>query len=175
MQKILWLDMEMTGLDVTKEVPIEVAAIVTDLEFKELETYHSVIQQPQQFLDRMDDWNKSHHGASGLTALVPNGRAPDLVEQDLVFLLNRHFPEPAVLAGNSIAQDRAFLNSHMPKLASKLHYRMLDVTAWKIIMNARFQLKYEKKNTHRALDDIRESIAEMAYYTSHIQKNPSRA
>ena len=74
MTKMLWLDMEMTGLDVEKEVPIEVAAIICDHSFQELETYHAVIQQPQEFLDRMDQWNQEHHGASGLTAAVPGPR-----------------------------------------------------------------------------------------------------
>jgi oligoribonuclease len=177
MEKLLWIDMEMTGLDVEKEVVIEVAAIITDLELNELDSYHAVVKQPQSFLDRMDDWNKSHHGASGLTAAVPSGREPGLVEEDLVRLVELHFPpsigkpgEPAVLAGNSISQDRLFINKYFRRLASKLHYRMLDVTSWKIIFNERFRLKYEKQNTHRAVDDIRESIAEMKFYLSHIKK-----
>jgi oligoribonuclease len=168
MEKLLWLDMEMTGLDVEKEVPIEVAAIVTDLEFKELETYHAVIKQPLKFLDAMDDWNKEHHGASGLTAAVATGQPIITVEKDLVHLVARHFADPAVLAGNSIGQDRLFINKYLPKLNEKLHYRMLDVTSWKIIMSARFGRKYEKKNSHRAVDDIRESINEMAFYVSQI-------
>lgn len=170
MEKLLWLDMEMTGLDVEKEVPIEVAAIVTDIQLKELATYHTVIKQPQEFLDRMDDWNKQHHGASGLTAQVPNGREPQLVEDDLIALIGQHFKESVVLAGNSIGQDRLFIEKFMPRLAQKLHYRMLDVTSWKIMMNARFGLKHEKKNSHRALDDIRESMAEMSFYLSFIKK-----
>ena len=172
MEKLLWIDMEMTGLDVEKEVPIEIAAIVTDLELKELESFHAIIKQPQEFLDRMDDWNKEHHGASGLTAAVPTGRDPAAVEQDLIRLVARHFMEPAVLAGNSIGQDRLFINKYMPKLASKLHYRMLDVTAWKIMMSGRFGLKADKKNTHRAVDDIRESIGEMAFYLKHVSSKP---
>jgi oligoribonuclease len=170
MQRLLWLDMEMTGLDVNKEVPIEVAAIVTDLNFKELESYHAVIKQPQEYLDRMDQWNTEHHGASGLTAAVASGRDPHLVESDLMFLVARHFQEPAVLAGNSIGQDRLFIERYFPKLAAKLHYRMLDVTAWKIMMNAKFSYKYEKKNAHRAVDDIRESIAEMSFYLSFVKQ-----
>lgn len=172
MEKILWIDMEMTGLDVAKEVPIEIAAIVTDLELNELATYHAVIRQPQEFLDRMDDWNTQHHGASGLTAQVPNGKASELVEDELLGLIGQHFSDRVVIAGNSISQDRLFIDRYMPRLASKLHYRMLDVTAWKIMMNARFNLRHEKKNTHRALDDIRESIAEMAFYLSHVKVQP---
>lgn len=168
MQKLLWLDMEMTGLNVETEVPIEVAAIATDLQLQELGRYHAVIKQPPEFLDRMDDWNKSHHGASGLTALVANGLEPKVVEDELLGFVAKYFDEPAVLAGNSISQDRLFINRYFPELAQKLHYRMLDVTAWKVIMNARYNLKYEKQNTHRALDDIRESIAELAFYLRHV-------
>ena len=155
MDKLLWIDLEMTGLDVEREVIIEVAAIVTDLDFNEIETYHAVVKQPQEYLDRMDDWNKQHHGASGLTALVPNGREPHLVEEDLIKLVEKHFTEPAVIAGNSINQDRLFLNKYFKRFSEKLHYRMLDVTAWKVIFNSKFGIKYDKQNRHRAIEDIR--------------------
>lgn len=170
MEKLLWMDMEMTGLDVEKEVVIEVAAIVTDLQLSETDTYHAIVKQPQSYLDRMDDWNKTHHGASGLTAQVPNGREPGVVEEDLIRLIDKHFKEPAVLAGNSIGQDRLFINKYFRRLSSKLHYRMLDVTSWKIMMNERFDLRYSKQNTHRAVDDIRESIAEMKFYLGYVSK-----
>lgn len=172
MEKLLWIDMEMTGLNVEKEVPIEIAAIVTDIDLKELETFHAIIKQPQEFLDRMDDWNTQHHGDSGLTAQVPNGTPPEAVEKAMMMLVDRHFHgERAVIAGNSIGQDRLFINRYFPMLNAKLHYRMLDVTSWKIMMNARFELKFEKKNTHRAIDDIRESIAELAFYLAHVKKS----
>lgn len=172
MNKLLWIDMEMTGLDVEREVVIEVAAIVTDLDFKELDTYHAVVKQPQEYLDHMDDWNKQHHGASGLTALVPNGREPHLVEEDLLKLIEKHFSEPAVIAGNSISQDRLFINKYFKRLSEKLHYRMLDVTAWKVILNSKYGIKYDKQNRHRAIDDIRESIAEMAHYLKYVSPEP---
>jgi oligoribonuclease len=170
MEKLLWIDMEMTGLNVEKEVPIEIAAIVTDINLKELETFHAIIRQPQSLLDQMDEWNTEHHGESGLTAQVPNGTPSEAVEKALMAFVDRHFVgERAVIAGNSIGQDRLFINKYFPLLNAKLHYRMLDVTSWKIMMNARFSLKFEKKNTHRAIDDIRESIAEMAYYLAHVK------
>ncbi len=169
MEKLLWIDMEMTGLNVEKEVPIEIAAIVTDIEMKELETYHAVIKQPQHFLDQMDDWNTEHHGGSGLTAQVPNGTPPEAVEKAMIQLVDRHFVgERAVIAGNSIGQDRLFINKYFPLLNAKLHYRMLDVTSWKIMMNAKYRLKFEKKNTHRAIDDIRESMNELSFYLAHV-------
>lgn len=170
MTKMLWLDMEMTGLDVEKEVPIEVAAIVCDNSFNELETYHAIIKQPQEYLDRMDQWNKEHHGASGLTAAVPNGKAPSVVEIELMQLVDRHFQgEPAVLCGNSIGQDRLFINRHLPQLAGKLHYRMLDVTSWKVVFQNMLGIKFEKKNSHRAIDDIRESIDELRHYMKFVK------
>ncbi len=172
--RLLWLDMEMTGLDVQKEVVIEVAAIVTTVDAKELDTYHAIVKQPQAFLDQMDDWNKQHHGASGLTAAVPNGKDPSEVETDLIKLVTKHFREPAILAGNSIGQDRLFINRYFAKFAAKLHYRMLDVTAWKIMMNERFNVKAEKRNSHRAIEDIRESIAEMEFYLKHVSPEPLR-
>jgi oligoribonuclease len=172
-KKLLWLDMEMTGLDVEREVVIEVAAIVTDYNFKEIAIYHSIIKQPQSFIDGMDEWNTSHHGASGLTAQIASGRMPSLVEADLIAFIDTHMgPEPAVLAGNSIGQDRLFINRHFPKLAARLHYRMMDVTAWKIMMTERFGLKYQKKGAHRAIDDIRESISEMEFYLRRVQASP---
>lgn len=173
MAKFLWLDMEMTGLDVEKEVPIEVAAIICDEQFKELETYHAVIKQPQSYLDAMDSWNKEHHGASGLTAQIPNGTEPTRVETELCQLLDRHFQgEPAVLCGNSISQDRLFITKYLPNFNKKLHYRMLDVTAWKVVFQAMYGIKFEKKNSHRAIDDIRESMSELKHYLSFVTAKP---
>lgn len=173
MKNLLWLDMEMSGLDVSREVILEVAAIVTDLDFRELEEYHAIVRQPREVLERMDSWNRKHHGESGLTEQVLTvGRDEREVEKELCKLVERRFGEPAVLAGNSIGQDRNFINKYMPELAKRLHYRMLDVTAWKILMNEKFGVKHEKKNAHRAVDDIRESIAEMKLYLSHVTPPP---
>ena len=161
--------MEMSGLDVDKEVPIEIAALVTDQDFKELDQYHAVIKQPQSYIEGMDDWNKRQHGASGLIALMPSGKDPDLVDQELAAFVTRHFgSERAVLAGNSIPQDRLFIRRYLKKTEATLHYRMLDVTAWKVIFNELYDLKFKKKEGHRALDDVRESIAELKFYLTYI-------
>lgn len=167
--------MEMTGLDVNKEVIIEVACIVTDLNFKELECFETVVKQPQHYLDAMDAWNTEHHGKSGLTAKVPHGMEPDTAEYHLLSIIDRHFPEwktdkkfKPILAGNSITQDRLFIDKYFTKLSERLHYRMLDVSSWKIIFNNKFDKMYRKQNAHRALDDIRESIGELRYYLDHI-------
>lgn len=168
MNKLFWIDMEMTGLDVEKEVIIEVAAIVTDLNFAELDTFETVVKQPQKYLDSMDAWNTEHHKKSGLTAKVPSGMMPDQVEAKLVDLVKKHFPEGGnerpVLAGNSIMQDRLFINKYMPEFAARLHYRMVDVSSWKVIINNKFKYVYQKSNKHRALEDIRESIQELRHY-----------
>lgn len=174
--KLFWIDLEMTGLDVNKEVIIEAAAIITDINFKELDSFETVIKQPQIFLDNMDAWNKEHHGKSGLTAKVPTGMEPDLAEAKLTDLIHKHFPEAdknpkarPILAGNSIMQDRIFLDKYFKIFSSKLHYRMVDVSSWKVIMNNKFNCVYKKQNSHRALDDIRESIGELRYYLDKLK------
>lgn len=175
MSKLFWIDMEMTGLDVEQEVIIEVAAIVTDWNFRELDTFETVVKQPQHYLDNMDDWNTEHHGESGLTAKVPNGMDPELVERRLVDLVKKHFPDPRhkpMLAGNSIAQDRLFIDKYMKDFADVLHYRTLDVTSWKVVMKNKFGFEYRKQNNHRALDDIRESIQELQAYVQYVQPPP---
>ena len=170
--KLFWIDMEMSGLDVNKEVIIEVAAIVTDLNFRELDFYEAVVKQPQKYLDNMDAWNKEHHAKSGLTAKIPNGMEPETVEANLIELVRKHFPDPRnrpVLAGNSIHQDRLFIDKYFTRLSPLLHYRMLDVTSWKIIFREKLGFEYRKQNSHRALDDVRESIQELQAYANFIQ------
>lgn len=172
MKRLLWLDMEMTGLDVEIERVIEVAAIVTDMDFNLVDTYHAIVQQPQVFLDNMDDWNRKHHGDSGLTEKVPHGKDPDEVDRELKELTNKHFgKERAILCGNSIFQDRKFIDLYFREFAKTLHYRMLDVTSWKIIMNEKYNVEYQKKDSHRALDDIRESIEELKAFLKFVKKD----
>ena len=168
--KLLWLDMEMTGLDVDKEVPIEVACIITDWQWNSLATYHTVIKQPQKILDAMDDWNSKHHKESGLLAAIPNGTDPLVADEELSLWIGQHFgSERAVLCGNSINQDRLFIRKYMPKTEARLHYRQLDVTSWKVVFNSLYQQKFKKKEAHRALDDIRESIEEFKFYLSFVK------
>ncbi|MCB0407134.1 MAG: oligoribonuclease [Bdellovibrionales bacterium] len=173
MEKLFWLDMEMTGLDVEQEVPIEIAVIVTDKSLNELGSYHAVINQPSEYLDNMDEWNQTHHEASGLLAKIPNGKLPHTVEAELIDFVSRHFgEEKVILAGNTIGQDRLFINKYFKRLADFLHYRQLDVTSWKLIFNNLYNIKFEKETNHRALDDVRESIEELKYYLQFI--TPSR-
>lgn len=175
-ENLLWVDMEMTGLDVSKEVIIEVACIVTDMNFRELDCFETVVKQPQAYLDNMDAWNTEHHKKSGLTAKVPTGMEPEMVEAKIIDMIDRHFPQSKtdlkkrpILAGNSIMQDRLFIDKYFKKLSDRLHYRMVDVSSFKIVMTNKFEIQYHKQNSHRALDDIRESIGELRYYLDHIQ------
>ena len=174
-ENLLWLDMEMTGLDINKEVVIEVACIVTDMNFRELDSFETIVKQPQSYLDSMDSWNTEHHGKSGLTAKVPTGMDPEMMEMKLIDLINKHFPlsktdlkKRPIMAGNSIAQDRLFIDKYFKNLSARLHYRMVDVSSFKVVMNNKYNLEYKKQNSHRALDDIRESIGELKFYLSKV-------
>ena len=170
MEKIVWIDLEMTGLCPQTDVIIEVAAIVTDKNFKELDSYHNVVKQERKYLEAMDAWNQRCHRKSGLYDLVSQGKSLHHVEQDIVSLLESHFQleDKIVLAGNCIYQDRNFIRRYMPGLDKKLYYRMLDVTAWKLIAQQKGYL-FEKENKHRALEDTRESIRELIYYLKNIE------
>jgi len=167
MDKIFWLDLEMTGLSPEKDVIIEAAAIVTDKHFKELDSYENVVKQDPKHLEAMDSWNQKCHRKSGLYDLVSKGKNLKIVEQDMLSLLETHFSpeEKIVVAGNCIYQDRNFIRKYMPNLNVKLYYRMLDITAWKLFFEKE-GFVFEKLNKHRALEDIRESIKEFQYYLS---------
>ena len=170
---LLWVDFEMTGLDVDKEVIIEAGVIVTDLNLKEKEQYHAVVKQPQHYLDNMDEWNTKQHSQSGLTEQVPFGKNPEEVEEDILKIVKRHIPEHelAILAGNSVAQDRLFIMKHFRKLAERIHYRVVDVTSWKIMFTYKYNIVHKKRKTHRAFEDIKESIEELRTFMSYIKFN----
>ncbi len=175
LNKILWLDLEMTGLSPETDVIIEAAAVVTDHELSELDFYQSPVRQPQERLEAMDSWNQKCHRKSGLYPLIAGGKSLVSVEDDLTSLAEHYFPgdQPAILAGNCIYQDRNFIKRHMPRLEKLLSYRMLDVTAWKLYFEPRGFL-FKKENRHRALEDTRESIKEFQYYLSCMQlKSPA--
>ena len=173
LEKVLWLDLEMTGLSLETDVIIEAAAVITDKDFKELETYQSVVKQEAKYLEGMDSWNQNCHRKSGLYEMVPKGKSLHTVEQDILTLLEVHFKseDKVVLAGNCIYQDRNFIRKYMPRLDKRLYYRMLDVTAWKLIAQQKGYI-FEKENKHRALDDTRESIREILYYLKYMEFKP---
>ncbi len=170
MKKLLWVDMEMTGLDEKVHHILEVAAIVTDLDFNPLEEYHRVVHQPPEILGLMDDWCTRTHGESGLTAAIPNGTPLPAVEKEILGLLDRHFGsnDRVVLAGNTIGQDRKFIDRYLLGFQKRLHYRMIDVSSFKEIFRDKYGVKFEKANKHRAIDDIHESIRELKLYLSFV-------
>ena len=166
--RFFWLDLEMTGLDPEKEVIIEAAAIITNNRLEEIDSYHCIVQQDQEYLEKMDKWNTKQHKKSGLYDLVPGGTPQSQMEEELLALANKHYKnERVILAGNSIYQDRLFIRKYLLQFEKKLHYRMLDVSAWKIIF-ADKGVEFKKENKHRALDDIRESIREMKEYLNYL-------
>ena len=170
--KLLWVDLEMTGLDPAADKILEVAAIVTDWDFTELASFERVIHQPDDVLENMNDWCKTQHGASGLTARVREAAEPEQqVEAELVAFVKEHFAAdvPVLLAGNSIHMDRRFIEQQWKNLDSLLHYRMLDVSAWKVVFEGRYRKKFAKPDKHRALEDIRGSIEELRYYLKKVR------
>jgi len=175
MKKLLWIDLEMTGLDDQKDVILEVAAVVADLEFKKLEEFHRIVFQEPAALQGMDEWCTKTHGESGLISAIPGGTPLQLVEEELLALLGRHFApnERVVLAGNSVGNDQRFLNRYLPKLSKRLHYRIVDVSSFKEIFREKYGIKFEKKNTHRAVDDIGESMRELEAYLAYVKMDSS--
>lgn len=170
--KLLWVDLEMTGLDPQQHVIIEIAAEVTDFNFKTLASYEALIKQPERKLKHMNPWAQAQHDKSGLTERVrKQGLSEKEVIQQLVGFIKGQFgDEPAVLAGNSIHNDRLFIRRWWPEVEALLHYRMMDVSSYKIVMQAKYGLQFEKKETHRAFDDIQASIAELQYYLERLSK-----
>ena len=168
--RLLWIDLEMTGLKVKEDRIIEVAAIVTNFDFNELATYESVVHQDEAIVKRMNVWSKEHHSASGLTAKIPKAPKEEQVKIELIKFVKNNFKEPVILAGNSVHTDMKFIAEWWPELKPLLHYRILDVSAYKIIMQNKYHIIYKKKETHRALDDIRESMAELKFYLSYFKK-----
>ncbi|MCR9673617.1 oligoribonuclease [Vibrio alginolyticus] len=175
-QNLIWVDLEMTGLDPETHKIIEIASIVTDSELNILaEGPVLAIHQPEEELAKMDDWCTNTHTASGLVERVRNSKISeqDAVVQTIEFL-EKWVPKGASpICGNSIGQDRRFLYKHMPELEEFFHYRYVDVSTLKELAR-RWQPEvlngFTKQGTHLALDDIRESIAELKYYRGTIFK-----
>lgn len=164
--KLLWVDLEMTGLNPATDAILEVAAIVTDFDCTELGQYEAVIHQSEEVLARGNEWARAQHAASGLTARVrADGKTERTVVRDFSAFIQQHFgDEPAILAGNSIHQDRNFIRAAWPGVDALLHYRMLDVSSLKVFMQGKYGLEFKKEDVHRALEDIQASIAEWQYY-----------
>ena len=167
----------MTGLDPIEDRILEVAVIATDWEFNELATYEAAVKVGPRLLERRmqvgkDFWDANPEARDGLISQnLEAGRNGRTVENELLAFLDEHFEAgvPVLLAGNSIHQDRRFVINEWPRLDARLHYRMLDVTAWKVVMEGKFKKKFAKPEEHRALGDIRGSIMELKYYLGKMR------
>ena len=167
---LIWIDLEMTGLDPQKERIIEIATVVTDSELNVLAEGPSIaINQSNELIQAMDQWNTNQHGKSGLTERVLNSTVTETqAESATLEFLKQWVPEGmSPMCGNSIGQDRRFLVRYMPELANYFHYRNLDVSTLKELVKRwkpELMNGFNKKGSHLAMDDIHDSIAELAYY-----------
>jgi len=172
-KNLIWVDLEMTGLDPEDHVILEIAAIITDSQLNVVENGPVlVIHQSEENLKKMNEWSREAHSSSGLLDLV---RASNIsvkdAEKEMIQFFKKHCdPDTALLAGNSVWQDRNFLKKYMPSLVDFCYYRVLDITAIKEVVLRWYpenpQAEFEKKDTHRALEDIKESIEEL----QHLRK-----
>lgn len=171
---LLWVDLEMTGLDPIEDRILEVAAIVTDWDFNEIATYTAVKKVgPNLMKQRMvgDFWEKFPQVRKALQDQNETGLNGRTVENELLAFIEEHFPDNqnVLLAGNSIHQDRKFIANEWSRLDARLHYRMLDVSAWKVVFDGKYKKRFAKPEEHRALDDIRGSIMELKYYLGKVR------
>lgn len=173
---LVWIDLEMTGLDPQRDAIIEIATLITDSDLNLIaEGPELAVSQPESLLAGMDEWNQTHHAASGLLDRVRASKVSnaEAQAQTLEFISQHVEPNTAPLCGNSVYQDRRFLTRYMSDLEEYLHYRLIDVSTLKelairwapSVMNG-----FSKENAHTALSDIRESVAELRHYREHFLK-----
>jgi oligoribonuclease len=171
---LVWIDCEMTGLDPAKDALLEIATIITDYNLNVIA--HGpvlAIRQSEARLAGMDAWNRRTHRKSGLIERVRTSgiSAAEAERETLAFVKKYCYAQTAPLCGNSIGQDKRFLAKYMPELHDFLHYKVVDVSSIKVLVTEWYGGKYrspDKKELHRALDDIEESIAELKYYREHV-------
>ena len=174
--KVLWIDLEMTGLDPIEDRILEVAAVATDWKFNEIATYEGIVKVGPRLMERRmkvakDFWDANPEARDGLIDQNLRGMSGRTVENELLAFIDEHFDseKPVLLAGNSIHQDRKFIANEWSRLDKRLHYRMLDVSAWKVVFEGKFKKRFTKPEEHRALGDIRGSIMELQYYLGKIK------
>lgn len=177
-EHLVWLDMEMTGLDPETCVPLEIASVITDNELNVVaEGPNLVIHQPDEVLDAMDEWNTRQHGQSGLTEAVRSSRVSleQAEEMTLAFVSAWTEPGRSPLCGNSIGQDRRFLRRYMPRFEQHLHYRVIDISSIKELAARWYGVEPPAKGeSHRALDDVHESLEELRFYRRTLFRTPTR-
>lgn len=170
---LLWIDLEMTGLDPEKDKILEVAAVATGWDLKPIAETTAVVKVPEKLMrERMvgEFWEKNAESRAGLMAQNQTGKSATEVEEQLLAWVAQYFGDEVILAGNSIHQDRKFIDREWPRLAAKLHYRMLDVSAWKVYFEGALGKKFMKKEAHRAIDDIHGSIDELRWYLGFLKE-----
>jgi oligoribonuclease len=171
---LIWVDMEMTGLDPDRDRVLEIATVITDASLNVLaEGPVIAVHQPQAVLAAMDEWNTTHHGNSGLVARVLESTVDEAAaaQQTLAFLQRWVSAGKSPMCGNSICQDRRFMARHMPALEAFFHYRNLDVSTLKILAQRwrpDVAASLTKRGAHLALEDIHDSIAELRHYREHF-------
>jgi len=178
-KKILWVDLEMTGLDPIEDRIMEVAAIVTDWDFKEIATYEAAIKVGPRLVEKRmfkgpskDFWEKFPAVRDALIKQNNEiGRSGRTIENELLAFIDEHFDKetPVLLGGNSIHMDRRFIINEWHRLDERLNYRMLDVSALKVVFEGKYKKKFSKPEAHRALEDIRGSIMELKYYLGKVK------
>lgn len=173
---LIWIDLEMTGLEPKLDKVIEIATIVTDKDLNILAKGPEIaIHQSNEILSGMDEWNTSHHGKSGLTQRVKDSQFNEqqAIDQTIEFLKQYVPASSSPMCGNTICQDRRFLAEHMLELEEYFHYRHIDVSTLKelaVRWKPELVKGFVKKGSHLAMDDIKESIAELVYYREHFIK-----
>ncbi len=171
--KLLWIDLEMTGLDPKKDRILELAAIATDWKLEPMAEMTAVVKVPESLMkERMvgEFWENNPESRAALMKQNAIGKTAKEVERELLEFMDEYFDEEIILAGNSVHQDRKFIDKEWPEVAKRLHYRMLDVSAWKVYYEGALHKRFMKKEAHRALDDILGSIDELKYYVGKIVK-----
>ena len=168
-EKLIWIDLEMTGLNYNQDVILEIATIITDEKLNIIaEGPNLVIYHSDDVLDNMDPWCIEHHAKTGLTQAIKDSHVSmeEAEQLTLDFISQYCEPKTSPLCGNSVWFDKIFLNKDMPELAQFFHYRIVDVSSFKTILSVWNQkpVVFPKNKTHRALDDIKESIAELRFY-----------
>lgn len=172
---LLWIDLEMTGLNPEKDVILEVAAVATNHNLKSIASYEGIIKIEETTLRQLlkangEFWDANPVARDGLLQQNKHGKKLSEVENDLIKFVDENFnlDKPIYLAGNSVHMDQKFIEKNWKELTKKLHYRILDVSAWKIVFENKFKKRFAKPEDHRALNDIQGSIEELKYYLKYV-------